>query len=77
MSAVTITYCRPCGYEKRARVAAEALQASLGVEPTLIAGSGGIFEVKVNDAVVCRRTREYFPDASDVVAAVAPALAKR
>ena len=76
MSTVAITYCRPCGYEKRARAAAEALHASLGIEPTIIAGSGGIFEVKVDGVVVCRRTPDLFPDTKDVVVAVTGALAR-
>jgi selenoprotein W-related protein len=51
------------------------LQASLGIEPTIVAGSGGIFEVKVDDAIVCRRTVGHFPDVAEIVSAVTSALA--
>ena len=74
MNDVVITYCRPCGYEKRATVAATELREHLGVAATLKAGTGGIFEVRVGDEVVTKRTKGHFPDAGDIVAAVRKAL---
>lgn len=68
---VTITYCVPCGYLKRANLAAEALKDQLGIDPILVPGKGGIFTVEVNDTVVVRRTREHFPEADEIVALVA------
>ena len=41
MSEVSIIYCRPCGYEKRAKDAAAALRRELSLEATLVPGSGG------------------------------------
>jgi selenoprotein W-related protein len=75
MNDVVITYCRPCGYEKRAKVAVSELREHLGVAAALKAGTGGIFEVRVGDEVVTKRTKEHFPDAGEIVAAVSKALA--
>ena len=71
MSEISIIYCRPCGYEKRARDIAAALRAELSADAKLVPGSGGIFEVKVGDDIVARRRKGHFPDAAEVVAAVA------
>ncbi|MCP1848309.1 selenoprotein W-related protein [Bradyrhizobium sp. USDA 4503] len=73
MRDVSITYCRPCGYEKRAKEAAALLRERLGVDATLIPGKGGIFQVKLGDEVVARRTKGHFPDAAEIVAAVTAA----
>lgn len=73
MSDVSIIYCRPCGYEKRAKDVANALRAELAVEAELVPGSGGVFEVKVGDKTVAKRAKGHFPDAAEVVAAVAAA----
>ena len=70
MRNVSITFCRPCGYEKRAKEAAALLRERLGVDATLIPGTGGIFEVKLGDEVVARRAKGHFPDAAEIVAAV-------
>lgn len=73
MRNVSITYCRPCGYEKRAKEAAALLRERLGVDATLIPGKGGIFEVRLGDQVVARRVKGHFPDAAEIVAAVTAA----
>ncbi|WLA83876.1 SelT/SelW/SelH family protein [Bradyrhizobium elkanii] len=73
MRNVSITYCRPCGCEKRAKEAAALLRERLGVDATLIPGKGGIFEVKLDDEVVARRAKGHFPDAAEIVAAVTAA----
>ena len=75
MTEVSITYCRPCGYEKRAKEAAALLRTRLGLEATLVPGKGGIFEVRLGDKVVARRAKGHFPDAAEIVAAVAAARA--
>jgi selenoprotein W-related protein len=74
MKGVVITYCRPCGYEKRAKTAASALQKELGVEATLKAGTGGIFQVRVGDEIVAARTKSHFPDSEHIVEAVSKSL---
>ncbi|OAF12852.1 Rdx family protein [Bradyrhizobium neotropicale] len=73
MSDVTIAYCRPCGYEKRATEAAAALRAQLALEVDLVPGKGGIFQVKVGDRIVASRTKGHFPATDEIVAAVAAA----
>ncbi|WP_300296313.1 Rdx family protein [Ferrovibrio sp.] len=67
---VTITYCKPCGYLRRAAAVADAIEAEFGYEPRLVPGGGGIFEVQVDDTVVARRTRGHFPEATEIVAAI-------
>ena len=49
MSNVSIVYCKPCGYEKRATDTAAALRARLKLDVNLIPGKGGIFEVRGGD----------------------------
>ncbi|KAB2911090.1 MAG: SelT/SelW/SelH family protein [Hyphomicrobiaceae bacterium] len=71
MSHVSIIYCRPCGYEKRAREAAAALQARCKLDVELVPGTGGVFEVKVGDKTVAKRAKGHFPSSEEIVAAVA------
>ena len=73
MSDVSIVYCRPCGYEKRAKAAAELLRGRLGIEAKLVPGTGGIFQVRVGDNTVAERARSHFPGADEIVKAVAAA----
>ena len=73
-SYVTIIYCRPCGYEKRAREAAAAVQNQCKLEPALVPGRGGIFEVKVNNRTVAKRAKGHFPSSEEIVAAVVAAF---
>jgi selenoprotein W-related protein len=73
MSDISIIYCRPCGYEKRAKDAATALRERFSIEAKLVPGTGGVFEVKVGDRTVARRAKGHFPDTAEVVAAVAAA----
>lgn len=40
----SIIYCRPCGYEKRAREAAAALREQLGLEAALVPGREKFYE---------------------------------
>jgi selenoprotein W-related protein len=74
MAKVSIVYCAPCGYEKRAADAAAALRQQIQVAADLVPGKGGIFEVQVGDEVVAKRRKGHFPDSAEIVAAVAAAL---
>jgi len=74
MREVVITYCKPCGYEARAKTAAAELRKQLGIEATLKAGTGGIFEVQVGGEIVAKRAKGHFPDAAEVVTAVSKLL---
>jgi selenoprotein W-related protein len=74
MANVSIIYCKPCGYEKRASDAATALRDQLKLTANLVPGTGGIFEVRVDDKVVAKRAHGHFPDAREIVEAVSGAL---
>jgi selenoprotein W-related protein len=74
MTSVSIIYCKPCGYEKRAAVAAAALNKELKLTASLVPGKGGIFEVRVDDKVVAKRSMGHFPDEAEIVKAVSAAL---
>jgi selenoprotein W-related protein len=76
MTDVSIIYCRPCGYEQRAREVAMALQRELGIGATLVPGKGGVFDVQVGGKTVAKRAKGHFPDAAEIVAAVAAACAQ-
>ncbi|MDE5440217.1 SelT/SelW/SelH family protein [Bradyrhizobium sp. CSA207] len=73
MSDVTIVYCRPCGYEKRAKDAAAALRRHLALESHLVPGKGGVFQVKLGDRIVASRSKGHFPGTDEIVAAVTAA----
>ncbi len=70
---MTIIYCRPCGYEKRAKDAAAALRRQLGMESDLVSGKGGIFQVKFGDRIVASRSKGHLPGIDEIVAAVTAA----
>jgi len=74
MPDVSIIYCKPCGYEKRASDAAAALRDQLKLTANLVPGTGGIFEVRVGDKVVAKRAHGHFPDAREIVEAVSGAV---
>jgi selenoprotein W-related protein len=73
MTEISIIYCRPCGYEKRAKEVATALQRQLGIVATLVPGKGGVFDVTVGGKTVARRLKGHFPDTAEIVAAVGAA----
>ncbi|MCC8955470.1 SelT/SelW/SelH family protein [Bradyrhizobium sp. Pear77] len=75
MTDLSITYCRPCGYEKRAREAAALLRERLGLDPELLPGKGGVFEIKLDGKVIAKRVKGHFSDAAEIVTAVAAARA--
>jgi selenoprotein W-related protein len=74
MNDVTITYCKPCGYEKRAIEAADALQGNLSITARLLPAKGSIFEVRVNAEIVAKRVKGHFPDFDEIVEAVSAAV---
>jgi selenoprotein W-related protein len=75
MADVSIVYCKPCGYEKRAADAGAALRQQLNLTVRLVPGAGGIFEVQVGTEVVAKRSHGHFPDIPEIVAAVSAARA--
>lgn len=74
MKSISIIYCKPCGYEKRAVAAAAAVKKSLELPVDLVPGKGGIFEVRVGDEVVAKRSAGHFPGEAEIVKAVAAAV---
>lgn len=74
MNKITIIYCVPCGYKKRAEDAAEAIKKELGITVTLVPGKGGIFQVKQGDEILTKRTAYHFPDTNEIVSIVAQAI---
>jgi selenoprotein W-related protein len=71
---VEIVYCKPCGYEWRAREVASALRKAFAINARLVPGTGGIFEVRVDEAVVAKRSIAGFPDTKEIIDAVAAAV---
>lgn len=67
---VTITYCVPCRYLRRAEAARDAIREQFGVTAELVGGKAGVFRVDVDGTEVVSRTVDYFPSTDDIVAAV-------
>ncbi|MES2102963.1 MAG: SelT/SelW/SelH family protein [Pseudomonadota bacterium] len=74
MNAITITYCRPCGFAARAVNTAAALRLQLGLDVDLISSKSGVFEIAVNGRAVAKKSGYGFPDEKQIVDAVAAAL---
>ncbi|WP_254838127.1 SelT/SelW/SelH family protein [Natronomonas marina] len=66
MADVEIEYCVPCGFLNRASDLAEALLSTFGEDVdrvSLVTGAHGVFEVRVDDAVVFdKESDEYDVD---------------
>jgi selenoprotein W-related protein len=64
--AVTIAYCTGCNWLLRSAWMAQELLSTFGDElgsVTLVPGSGGIFEIRLNDELIWERERDGgFPD---------------
>ena len=52
------------------------MKKELGVDPELVAGSNGIFQVAVGDRVVAERDFWKFPSEDEIVHAVSKALGR-
>lgn len=67
---VEITYCRQCGWLMRASWMAQELLSTFSTElgeAALVPGTGGIFEVKVDDEVIwSREEMGRFPDIKEL-----------
>jgi selenoprotein W-related protein len=63
---VSITYCTQCNWLLRAGWMAQELLSTFGTElggVTLVPGTGGVFEIRVGEALVWERSRDGgFPD---------------
>lgn len=67
---VEITYCRQCGWLMRASWMAQELLTTFSTEleeAALVPGTGGIFEVRVDDEVIwSRKEMGRFPDIKEL-----------
>ena len=63
---ITITYCTQCNWLLRSGWMAQELLSTFGTDlgaVTLVPGTGGIFEITVDGAVIWERVRDGgFPD---------------
>jgi selenoprotein W-related protein len=68
--AVTIAYCTGCNWLLRAGWMAQELLSTFGDElgsVTLVPGSGGVFEIRLDDELIWERKRDGgFPDIRDL-----------
>jgi selenoprotein W-related protein len=71
---VSILYCRQCNWLLRAAWMAQELLSTFSEElgaVSLVPGTGGVFEIRVGDALVWERKRDGgFPDAKALKQAV-------
>ena len=65
-AAITITYCSQCNWMLRASWMAQELLHTFSTDiasVTLVPGTGGIFEIRVDGELIWERTRDGgFPD---------------
>lgn len=67
MKKVIITYCKPCGYLKRASALTVRINTELGLETDLIPGGGGIYKVEMNNQIVAQKTANGFPEEDEII----------
>jgi len=71
---VSITYCNAWNYKPKAVSLAAGLKEAFGVDAELIAGGGGIFDVKVDGGLVYSKHQTgEFPDESRLIGELAEA----
>jgi selenoprotein W-related protein len=65
---IAITYCTQCNWMLRSAWMAQELLSTFGTElasVTLVPGTGGIFEIRLNDLLIWERKRDGgFPDSA-------------
>lgn len=68
--AIAITYCTQCNWMLRSAWMAQELLSTFGTElasVTLVPGTGGIFEIRLNDHLLWERKRDGgFPDSAEL-----------
>ena len=68
---IKITYCGQWNYEPQASSLAAEIAKKFRIEPTLIVGGGGIFDVEVDGDVIFSKHKEgRFPEASEVLSKI-------
>jgi len=65
---VSIEYCTSWNYYPRAASLAAEIEQKLGIQPQLIRGRGGVFEVTVgNDLIFSKKELGRFPQPGEVL----------
>ena len=66
---ITIEYCGAWNYLPRATSLAAKIKEELGVDAEVIQGSGGIYDIKVDDTMVYSKhaNGNQFPESDDAV----------
>ena len=64
---ISIEYCMQWNYEPKALSLRESIQKQFGIEAKLIKGSGGVFEVKLNNSLIfSKKDLGRFPNSNEV-----------
>ena len=69
---VSIEYCTSWGYLNQALSLRESIESKFGIKAELIKGTGGVFEVKVNNHYIFSKKEENrFPEENEIEALIA------
>ncbi len=64
---ITIEYCMMWNYEPRALSLRESIQSKFGVNAELIKGTGGVFEVSLNNSLIfSKKELSRFPEENEI-----------
>ena len=64
---ISIQYCTSWGYLDQALSLRESIERQFGVKAELIKGTGGVFEIFVNDNLLfSKKELERFPDENEI-----------
>ena len=64
---ISIQYCTSWGYLDQALSLRESIERQFGVKAELIKGTGGVFEISVNDNLLfSKKELERFPDENEI-----------
>ena len=64
---ISITYCTSWGYLNQALSLRESIERQFGIKAELVKGTGGVFEVSVNDNLLfSKKELGRFPDENEI-----------
>ncbi len=64
---ISIEYCTQWGYLNKALSLRESIEKQFGTKPNLIKGTGGVFEVTLNNSLIfSKKELGRFPDENEV-----------
>lgn len=64
---ISIEYCTSWGYLNQALSLRESIQKQFGIKAELIKGTGGVFEIKLNDILLfSKKELHRFPEENEV-----------